>query len=421
MKILLVHNQYRQPGGEDVVFEQERQLLQRGGHDVQTYIRSNWETESYSGVKQLALAPRMIWARDTYRDFSKLLRGHKPDLVHVHNVWYVISPSVYGACREAGVPVTQTFHNYRLLCPVGTFFREGKACEDCVDHGLGQSVLHGCYNNSRPATAALAFALAVHRVKHTWTRSIDSYIVLSQFSRGKILKAGLPAERVFVKPNFVHPDPGVCPDKGDYAVFIGRLSGNRVSTILNAWTQLGNRMKLFIIGGGPEAAGLQQQAALLGLTTVRFEGHLPREQAIEYLRRARFLIFSSQWYENFPMTIAEAFACGVPVICSGMGAMQEIVDDGRTGLHFIPGDAEDLAAKVDWAWNHPESMQEMGNEARKEYESKYTAEKNYLMLMEVYRHAMAARGKQSQGLEAEGSAAHTSEPPYRSPLVQINS
>ena len=391
MKILIVHNRYKQPGGEDIAFEQECQLLQRSGHEVQTYCRSNWETDSYYGVKQLALVQRTIWARDTYREFGELLRRQRPALVHVHNVWYMISPSIYAACRKAGVPVVQTFHNYRLLCPVGTFFRDGKTCEECVDRGLGRSVLHACYNDSRPATAALALALAIHRVRRTWTTNISSYIALSQFSRNKILKAGLPAGNVFVKPNFVDPDPGVCTDKGDYALFVGRLSGKRVSTILNAWTRLGNQIKLFIIGSGPEAAALEQEAAFLGLATVSFQGHLPRDQVIAYLRRARCLIFSSQWYENFPMAIAEAFACGVPVICSAMGAMQEIVDDGRTGLHFTPGDPEDLAKKVEWAWNHPVRLQEMGREARREYKSKYTAEKNYAVLMEIYQHTLAGR------------------------------
>ena len=392
MKILLVHNHYKQPGGEDVVFEQERQLLLRGGHEVQTYSRSNWETDSYSGIKQFVLAQRLIWARDSYQDFKALLQRQRPELVHIHNVWFVISPSVYSACREAGVPVVQTFHNYRLLCPVGTFFREGKICEECVDHGLGQSVLHGCFKDSRAATAALALALAVHRIKHTWTCGIDSYITLSQFSRSKILQAGLPAQSVFVKPNFVHPDPGASEENREYAVFIGRLSPEkRVGTILKAWMQLPRNMELRIIGDGPEAAALQLEARQQGLANIHFHGYMPREQALALLRRGRFLVFSSELYENFPMTIAEAFACGVPVICSKMGAMQEIVEDRRTGLHFTPGDADDLAAKADWAWSHPEQMRQMGNEAREEYKSKYTAEKNYALLMEIYRHAIAAR------------------------------
>lgn len=391
MKIIVVHNQYQRPGGEDVVFEQECQLLKVNGHEIVVYCRSNWEVESYPGVKRLALVRRVIWADDTRRDFGELLRREKPDLVHIHNIWFMISPSIYAACHEAGVPVVQTLHNYRFFCPVGTFFRDGRVCEECVNHGLRRSVLHACYRDSRPATAAVALTLAVHRLKRTYTTGIECYIALSQFSRNAFVRAGLPAERVFVKPNFVHPDPGMSADCGDYALFIGRLSPEkRVSTILTAWTHLGCRIPLLIVGGGPEGNQLHEEAALRGLTTISFQGQLPRDQALAFMRRARFLIFSSEWYENFPVTIAESFACGVPVICSRLGAMQEIVDDGRTGLHFTAGDAHDLAEKVDWAWNHAERMRLMGKEARREFESKYTAEKNYPLLMEIYRHAVAS-------------------------------
>ena len=391
MKIIIVHNKYKQQGGEDVVFDQERALLERAGHDVQVYCRSNFETDSYQGFRRLVLLKNAVWSGDTYQEFGDMLRREKPDVVHIHNTWVMISPSVYEACKEVGVPVVQTFHNYRLMCPAGTFFRDGKTCEECVDHGQWRSVLHGCYRNSRVTTAGMALTLATHRRRGTWA-GIDCYIALCQFSRKQFLRGGFPAEKLFVKPNFVHPDPGMCEDKGDYALFMGRLSPEkRVSTILNAWAQLGIAVPLNIIGGGPEAIELKKEAELQGLFDVQFRGQLPREQALEYMRHARFLIFSSEWYENFPVTIAEAFACGVPVVCSRMGAMQEIVEDGRTGLHFIPGDAADLAEKVKWAWNHPEHMREMGKAARQEYENKYTAEKNYPILMEIYQRAIAGR------------------------------
>jgi glycosyltransferase involved in cell wall biosynthesis len=421
MKIIIAHNVYRQQGGEDVVFEQERQLLERAGHEVRVYRRSNHEIDSYPGVKRLVLLKKAIWSEDTYKEFGDMLRRDKPDVVHIHNTWLMISPSIYQACKEAGVPVVQTFHNYRLMCPAGTFFRDGKTCEECLDHGQWRSVLHGCYRNSRLATAGMAVTLATHRKRGTWD-GIDYYIALSEFSRNQFLRGGFPPEKLFVKPNFVHPDPGMCTEKGDYALFIGRLSPEkRVSTVLSAWTQLRSRIPLHIVGGGPEAAQLQEQAVRQGLTDVHFEGHVPRDKGLAFLRRARFLVFSSEWYENFPVTIAEAFACGVPVICSRMGAMQEIIEDNRTGLHFTPGHAEDLAAKVEWAWNHPDRMQEMGREARQEYENKYTAEKNYPMLMEIYRRAVAGHDSQLRDLEFEEGASDSSDAAHQSPAVPINS
>jgi glycosyltransferase involved in cell wall biosynthesis len=393
MKIIVVHNHYKQPGGEDVVFEQECELLRLKGHQVQTYTQNNSDVDSYPGVKRFVLLKTAIWSTDTYKEIRELIQRSKPDLVHVHNIWVMISPSVYVACHDAGVPVVQTFHNYRLLCPAGTFFRHGRTCEECLEHGQWRSVVHGCYRDSRTETGAKALMLAIHRRRHTWTDCIDAFIALSEFSRQKFLNGGLPADKIFVKPNFVHPDPGLTPEKGDYAIFLGRLSPEkRVSTVLNGWMRLQVPIKLLIIGGGPEAGGLEKLAVQNGLNLVRFLGYLPRPQALALMQKARFLIFSSEWYENFPVTIAEAFACGVPVICSRMGAMKEIVEDGRTGLHFTAGDAGDLAAKVDWAWSHPEEMRRMGLEARQEYESKYTADANYPILMEIYQKAIASRG-----------------------------
>ena len=399
MKILLVHNTYQQPGGEDVVFDQERQLLERAGHQVLTYCRSNLEIAGYSALKLLALGGRMMWARDSRREIASLLHEQKPDLVHVHNTFLMVSPSIYSACREADTPVVQTLHNYRLLCPAATFFRHGGVCEECLEHGLWRGVLHGCYRDSRAETSAVALMLTVHRWLATWSDMVDCFIALSEFSRLKFIEGGIPAEKVVVKPNFLYADPGCRVRSGEYALFVGRLSPEkRVVTLLAAWQRLRVRVPLRIIGGGPERDSLEAHAKQMGLSDVRFFGQLPRDEVIAALKGARCLIFPSEWYENFPVTIAEAFACGVPVIASRLGAMQEIVEDGRTGLHFKPGDPEDLAAKVEWAWNHPREMEEMGRQARAEYETKYTAERNYEMLMEIYTKAIAAR---SQGVFAE--------------------
>jgi glycosyltransferase involved in cell wall biosynthesis len=394
MKILLAHNSYQQPGGEDVVFEQECQLLERAGHTVIAYRRSNWEIAAYSGLRQLELVGKAVWATDTQQQFARLLDREKPDLVHVHNTFVMLSPSIFSACREAELPVVQTLHNYRLSCPAATFFRDGHVCEECVEHGLWRAVAHGCYRNSRRATAAVTLMLAVHRHRRTWTRNVDCYIALTRFAQSKFLQAGLPADKVFVKPNFVHPDPGMHPHgEADYVLFAGRLSPEkRVSTMLDAWSYLSRAgIPLIILGGGPQLHQLENEAHHRGLHNVTFRGHVSRDQTLAAMRGARFLVFPSEWYENFPVTIAESFACGVPVICSRIGSMEEIVHDNRTGFHFAPGDSKDLADKVDWAWNHRERMLSMGEEARHEYETKYTGEKNYPLLMEIYERALTRR------------------------------
>ncbi len=389
MKVLLVHNGYQQPGGEDVVFDQEHQMLKNAGHDTVLYRRSNWDVNEYRGLRKIVLAKRTVWASDTKREFLQLLQSEKPEVVHVHNTFVMISPSIYSACREAGVPVVQTLHNYRLLCPSATLFRDGKICEDCVTGSLLRGVQHACYHDSRSATAVVALMLATHRLRGTWQNEIACFVALTEFSRQKLIEGGLPAEKIMVKPNFVHPDPAARTGDGDYALFVGRLSPEkRVSTVLAAWKQLQFPVPLLVLGGGPEQTQLQAQAVHDGLTHIRFLGQVPREQTIAAINNARFLVFSSEWYENFPVTIAEAFACATPVLASRMGAMQEIVSDGRTGLHFSAGDSEDLARKVEWAWTHRDEMRAMGVGARTEYETKYTAEKNYPLLMEIYRKAI---------------------------------
>lgn len=382
MKILLVHNSYQLPGGEDVVYQRERDLLTAHGHEVVEYWRSNAEIENYSAWERLGLAPRTIWSAKSRREFSGLLRSSKPDVVHVHNTFMVISPSIYSACREQHVPVVQTLHNYRLLCPAATFFRDGKPCHDCASH-LGHSVVHACYRGSRTATATVALMTAWHRRVGTYSMLVDRYIALTEFSRSNFLAGGFDPAKITVKPNFVD-DPGERPNDGSYALFVGRISHEKgVRTLLEAWRRLPQPIPLRLAGSGPMAAELSAAAAELG-PQVQYLGQMPQDQLMELMKGARFLIFPSELYENFPLTLAESFACGVPVIASDLGAMQEIVKHESTGLLFRAGDPTDLASKVSHAWSNREGMQKLGRRARQEYETKYTPELNYSMLRNIY-------------------------------------
>jgi glycosyltransferase involved in cell wall biosynthesis len=394
MKVLLVHNYYQQPGGEDVVFEQERKLLENHGHQVVTYARTNNELLDYSCLQRLLLTKTAIWAGDAHREILDLARRERPDIAHVHNTFIQISPSVFAACHQSGVPVVQTLHNFRLICPAATFFRDGKVCEKCCESGLWQGVRHACYRGSFGATATVALMLAAHRRVRTWTDTVTGYIALSEFSKGKFVAAGLPAEKLHVKPNFVVPDagnPGTRAALGDFAVYVGRLSPEKgLKTLLDAWRQLRSPIPLRIVGDGPLRAELERKASRFNLSRVTFLGRQPREQTRSTIKRARLLVLPSECYENFPMTAVEAFSCGVPVVCARLGAMQEIVMDHKTGLHFTPGVPEELAEKIEWAWDHPESVQAMGKAARREYEEKYTAERNYTSLMAIYEQIIAS-------------------------------
>ncbi len=400
MKIVVVHNTYQQPGGEDIVFRNECDLLKGAGHEVIEYQRSNHDVSQFVAVRQLALAKNTIWASDTRRKFRQLLEQERPDVVHVHNTFVMVSPSIYWACRDARVPVVQTLHNYRLLCPGANFFRDGKVCEECLGHGVWRGIRHSCYQDSSQATAVVAAMLTTHRVLGTWTRQIDYFLAPTEFARRKFIKGGLPADRILVKPNFVDPDPGVGKGDGNYALFVGRLSPEKgARTLLAAMASLENKILLQIVGDGPLRAELEEFAQRHGLSKVTFRGRLPWKETMDVMKSARCLFFPSECYEGaLPLTVVEAFACGTPVIASRLGAMQDLITDGKTGLHFTPGDAADLAAKAEYAWTHPEIFPAMKIEARLAYEANYTAARSYEMLMETYARAIGNQEARRQGV-----------------------
>jgi glycosyltransferase involved in cell wall biosynthesis len=381
MKILSVHNTYQKPGGEDQVFPQEAELLRAHGHQVLLYQASN---DQVTGVNPLVLLGNTIWNKPIHQELRALMRREKPDIVHVHNTFPVISPAVYYAANGEGIPVVQTLHNYRMLCPAATLFRDGHVCEECVTKPIPwPGVLHSCYRDSRLASAAAVAMLATHNYKQTWSKAISAYIALTGFARDKFIEGGFPAEKIFVKPNYLQNDPGAGEGQGNYALFVGRLTVEKgISTLIEAWRQIGNDLPLQIAGDGPQAAKVEK--ASREMESVTWLKWLPRPEIIERMKNASVLILPSTWYEGFPMIIAEAFAVGLPVIASNLGSMSSIVDHQRTGLHFEPGNAGALAEAVRWWTTHPDETAFMRSEARLEYETKYTAEENYAQMMNIY-------------------------------------
>jgi len=385
MRILLIHNRYLQPGGEDAVFEAEKALLERMGHEVIPFVEDN---ARLGGMNPVKAALNAVWSGEAQEKIRRLIREKKPDVAHFHNTFLMISPAAYYACKEEGVPVVQTLHNYRLLCVNALFFREGRVCEDCLGRLPWRGVVRGCYRGSPLASGVVAAMLTTHRALGTWARGVDVYIALTEFARRKFMEGGLPAEKIVVKPNFVHPDPGPGEGEGGYALFVGRLSPEKgIRTLLRAWERLGGRVPLKVVGDGPLAEEVRGAAGRL--PGVEWLGRKGQEEVYALMGDAAFLVFPSEWYETFGRVAIEAFAKGTPVLAADIGAVAEVTDHGRTGLHFRPGDPEDLAEKVEWAWTHPNDLREMGREARREYEQKYTAEKNYEILMDIYERARA--------------------------------
>ncbi|HWG57722.1 MAG TPA: glycosyltransferase [Candidatus Acidoferrales bacterium] len=403
MKILTVHNSYQQPGGEDKVAAAEAELLMARGHTVVYYRRDNRELgEKQRPFRILGTAARTIWSAQSYAALSKLLARERPDIAHFHNTFPLISPAGYYACANAGVPVVQTLHNYRLLCPAATCFRNGAVCELCLKRPLPwPGVMHACYRNSRLQTAVAAAMLATHRCLKTWQQKVKMYIALSEFSRNKFVEAGLRPDCVRVKPNFVsdpgRPDSRQKQSSRQYALYVGRLAPEKgIHDALFAWRMSKLDIPLLIAGDGPLREDVRQSIAAQGSRKIEYLACVSPAAVTTLMRDAHFLIFPSNWYECFPLTIVEAFACGLPVIGSRLGALAEIIRDGSTGLLFTPTDTSDLSAKIDWAWTHPAELAQMGRAARAEYVAKYAPERNYEQLMDIYHAVLANRGDHAE-------------------------
>jgi glycosyltransferase involved in cell wall biosynthesis len=389
VRVLLVNHASQEAGGEDGVFQAERTLLLERGHPLAVYQTTNRAIEDHGPVRRASLSLRSAWARDGRRDLAALLARERPDVAHFHDTFPLISPAAYGVCRRAGVPVVQTLHDYRLVCPAVTLSRAGRVCTECPDHSLWRGVRHGCYRGSRLATAVVAGGLAVHRARGSFERGVDVYVAPTEFSRAALCGAGLPADRIAVKPNFLAHDPGLRRGDGAYALFLGRLSQERgVGTLLEAWRRLGGEVPLRIAGEGPLAP--EVAAAAAKLPGVECLGGLDREKRLEVLRGARFLVVPSVWYEGFPMSVVEAYACGVPVLASRIGSLAEVVDDLCTGTLVAPGDPDAFARAASHLWGDRQAARRRGAQGRAAFERHYTAERNYELLMAVYERAVIA-------------------------------
>lgn len=374
MKILVVHNTYQHRGGEDTVVDVEIALLRSHGHEVVTYFRSN---DSIADMSLASAATQTLWSSRTTHELTDLIKNFQPDVIHAHNIFPLISPSLYWAAEQDGVPVVQTLHNFRLMCLNGLFLREGRVCEDCQGRLPWRGVVRKCYRGSVAASAVLAGTLTLHRGLGTYRSKVARYIALNDFCRDKFIGGGLPAERIVVKPNFVDfADPAALTRQG--FLFVGRLSVEKgVQTLADAAALLPD-VRLRVVGDGPESALLD------GATGVTRLGSLPNESVRQEMNNAVALLVPSICYETFGLVIIEAFASGMPVIVSRIGVLQDLVRGGETGLLFEPGNSQDLADKMAWALAHPEAMAEMGRKARTQYEAEFTAERNYGQLIAIY-------------------------------------
>ena len=390
MKILMLHNRYLVPGGEDQSTAAEVALLRENGCEVELLEEDNRRVEE---LGKLRTAARTLWSQESFRRVRNRLRQGRHDVVHVQNFFPLWSPSVYYAAADCGVPVVQTLHNYRLTCVNAYLFRDGHVCEDCLGRFMPwMGIRHACYRQSRAASAVLASMIGLHKLLRTWERKVQVYVALTQFARQKYIAGGLPEEKIAVKPNFVYPAPQPGQGGGGYALFVGRLSPEKgIATLLKAWKTAGGCFPLKIVGDGPCAE--QVVAATESTQSIEYLGRRAPDAVLRLMSEADVMVFPSEWYEGMPRTIVEAFAVGTPVVASNLGASGAMVIDRENGFHFKAGDADALSEVVIRCKRNPAKLREMRANARRSFETLYSGPANFEMLLEIYHKAQSAVGR----------------------------
>jgi len=407
MRVLVVHNRYRsaQPSGENAVVEEETALLREAGATVELHSVESDQIAGWPAAKRATLPGRVVWSRAGAAEVRRAIAGFRPDVVHFHNTFPLLSPAALRAAHGSGVRVVQTLHNFRPLCPAATFLRDGRVCEDCLGRIPIPAVVHGCYRSSRAATLPIAVKDALHSAIGTWSTAVDTYITPSEFARSRYLKAGWPAERIVVKHNTA-PDPGrPRPAYDGGFLCLSRLAPEKgIDVLLEAWGIAfpDGGQRLTVVGSGELEEPLRRRAA--SLPGVELTGQVARERGLEILAGARALVVPSRWYEVFPRIVAEAYALGVPVIASRLGSLGEIVIDGETGLHAEPGDPRDLARALQALAGDRALAERLGAGARREYELHLSPKATTDRLFEIYAGMTGGvRAAESAPLAAEGA------------------
>ncbi len=384
--ILIVHNYYQIPGGEDTVVANEMKMLEKHGHKVCLYSRDNMELKQMKIIQKIFLPITTVFNPQTYRDIRKLIREENIEIVHVHNTLNLVSPAVYYAAKSMKVPVIQTIHNFRLLCPGATFYRDSHICEDCVEHGLKCAVKHRCYRGSRIQTLACVVSTIFHRMTGIYGKI--NYICLTDFNKEKLLKLNqIKSQNVFVKPNFVSDklNEKININRSDEFVFVGRLDELKgIKLLFNAWRDLEREEKrppkLIVCGTGPEEKWCKDFIEKYKIKNVILKGHISNDVVKKMIANVKGLILPTQCYEGFPMTIIEAFSVGTPVLCSNLGNVNNLVEDGVTGYKFQFDSVEGIVAGVKKAIHKPLDFEKI----YEQFMEKYSGEKNYIILKQIY-------------------------------------
>jgi len=384
MKVLMLHNRYLVHGGEELSTEADVALLREYGHQVTLLEQDNRDIEML-GKARTAIGT--LWSSRSFSRVESELRSGSYDILHVQNFFPLWSPSVYYAAAKCGVPVVQTLHNYRLTCISAFLYRDHHVCEDCLGRTIPwPGIMHGCYRNSRTGSTVVAGMIGLHNLLGTWARKVQVYIAVSDFAREKYIAAGLPQEKIAVRPNFLHPAPEPGTGGGGYALYAGRLSPEKgIATMLEAWKTADNPMPLKVVGDGP----LREMVITSSRDAPHLEylGHMPLPEVMNKMGQAELLVFPSQGLETMGRTAMEAFAMGTPVLASAMGPLLTMVVPGSNGFHFPSGDVRALRAQVEWCSRNLTEVRALRKGARASFDGSYTGPRSAEMLLGIYREA----------------------------------
>ena len=362
----------------------EVEMLRSAGHNVELFEADNQTIDGF--VAKVAAAGSLFRSSSSNRKMTDLARKFRPDLLHIHNWFPQISPSIIAVAHETGIPIVQTLHNFRMICASGVMYRDGKMCDDCLGKAVPlDAAIHRCYGGSRIGSALVSAAFSYHRLAHTWD-AVSSFIALSEYHRQLLIQSGLKASRITVKPNFVKDTGEVGSGKSGYALFVGRLMPEKgIRTVLKAWDISAVSLPLWIMGDGPLADEVRARA--MTRSNVEYFGHQSTSDVFAAMANARFLICASECAEAFGLTIVESFSRGTPVLAAYSDSVAELVDNGKTGLYFAAGDARDLAEKAAQLTSDISNYREMRVQCRSAYEQRFTDKINYKLLIEIYRRA----------------------------------
>jgi glycosyltransferase involved in cell wall biosynthesis len=392
MRIVVAHNRYKYAGGEDTMLRAEVEMLRDAGNVVELFEADNNTIDGT--IAKIAAAGSLFHSISSSRRMTALLRTFRPAILHIHNWFPLLSPSIILAANEEGIPVIQTLHNFRMLCVNGTMHRDGRICHDCLGKQFPlDGVVHRCYSNSRLGSALVASAFSYHRLAHTWN-GVTTFIALSEYQKALLVRGGLEARQITVKPNFVNRSSQVGTGHGGFALFVGRLTQEKgIRTVLRAWAENRIPIQLRVMGDGPLAEEVREKVSKL--PQVEYIGHKATAEVYAAMADAKFVICASECHEAFGLTIVEALSRGTPVLAADTGPIKELVQDGETGLHFAAGDSNDLAAKATALVANNARYQQMRRICRAVYEERYTDTINYKLLMDIYLQAIVSAQAQT--------------------------